>query len=154
MFIYTFKASSIKFFAVLVLSIFALIVFVSVTTQYADPSNVVTTFSNTKLSTNEDRVSFLKENGIIVEGSPCEIVEIEVPKVFDSAYQEYNQIQKSQGFDLEKYQGKTVTRYSYIIDGTNNNERSIASIITYKNKIIAGDICCIEGEGFVSKLIK
>ena len=153
MFIYTFKASSIKFFAVLVLSIFALIAFVSLTAQYADPNNTITTFSSIRLSNNEERVIFLKENGVNVEEVPCEIVEIEVPKNFDSAYQEYNQIQKAQGFDLEKYQGKNVTRYSYIVEDS-SDEKVIANIIIYKNKIIAGDICCTEGGGFVSKLIK
>ena len=41
----------------------------------------------------------------------------------------------------------TVTDFS--ADG-----KVIANLILYKNKIIAGDICCTEGGGFVSKLIK
>lgn len=154
MFIYTFKASSIKFFAVLLLSVFALVVFVSVTSDYANQSNTVTAFSDAKLSTNEDRVNFLKANGIIVEGSPCEIIETVVPEKFDSVYQEYNNIQMSQGFDLEKYKGKEVTRYSYIIMDDTKESKTIASIILHKNRIIACDICNTEGEGYVSALIK
>lgn len=153
MFIYTLKASSLKFFAVVSFSILALLIFVSMVPQYADQSNDISVFANTKIKTNEDRINFLREQGLSVEQTPCQISEVVVPKYFDSVYEEYNNIQKSQGLDLEKYQGKTVTRYTYIIEDYNYDGTVIANIITYKNKIIAGDICSTDGEGFVKKLI-
>ena len=154
MFICTFKASSVKFFAVVLLSIFALVVFVSMVPQYADNTNTVDAFSNTKLKNNDERVNFLREQGLNVGQAPCEIAEIIVPEHFDSAYNDYNNIQKSQGLNLEKYQGKKVTRYTYIINDNNYDGKVIANLILYKNKIIAGDICSTDGEGFVSAIIR
>lgn len=152
MFIYTIKASSVKFFAVVLFSVFALIVFVSMVPQYSE-NNVVQVFANNKYKTNEDRVNFLREQGLNVEQTPCQITEVLVPEHFDSVYIEYNNIQKSQGFNLEHYQGKTVTRYTYVVDDYDFDGKVIANIIMYKDKIVAGDICSTDGEGFVGKLL-
>lgn len=153
MFIYTFKASSVKFFAVVMFSIFALIVFVSMVPQYSAGDNTVGAFSDSKLKNNEDRVNFLREQGYNVEGSPCEIAEIVVPEHFDSVYQDYNNIQKSQGLNLERYQGKTVTRYTYVVSDYDYDGKVMANLILYNDKVVAGDICSTDGEGFVSSLI-
>ena len=76
--------------------------------------------------------------------------DVEIPTEFDSVYTKYNDIQRSQGLNLRKYRGKTATRYTYRVTNYDNYEGTVlASIIVYKNKIIAGDICGVDNNGFV-----
>lgn len=154
MFIYTLKASSIKFFAVVMLSVVALVVFVTMVPQYAEGETNVAAIQNSKLETNDERVTFLRNQGLNVIEAPCEIVEVVLPNEFDSVFNEYNSLQRSQGLDLEKFKGKTVTRYTYVVDGYDYDGKVLANIIIYKDKMIAGDVCSVEGEGFISKILK
>jgi hypothetical protein len=39
--------------------------------------------------------------------------EVTIPDVFNDVYNNYNDIQKSQGFDLTMYKGEKVSRYTY-----------------------------------------
>ena len=43
-----------------------------------------------------------------------EISEQIIPEEFDDVFLMYNDLQQSQGFDLENYKGKSVKRYSYL----------------------------------------
>ena len=54
---------------------------------------------------NAERVEFLNKCGLIVEPEP-ESREIEIPAEFNDSYSEYNELQKSQGFDLLPYSEK------------------------------------------------
>ena len=51
---------------------------------------------------NAERVEFLNKCGLIVEPEP-ESKDIEIPAEFNNSYNEYNELQKSQGFDLLPY---------------------------------------------------
>jgi hypothetical protein len=151
MFIYTLKATNIKFFAALLLSAAVLITVVSVIPDYESGGQVAAASVNySGIKTEDDRVAFLKELGYEVEATPVETAEVEIPVEFDSVYTRYNDIQRSQGLNLKKYRGKTATRYTYRVTNYNNYEGTVlASLIVYKNKIIAGDICGIDGNSFV-----
>ncbi|MBR0338278.1 MAG: DUF4830 domain-containing protein, partial [Ruminococcus sp.] len=38
---------------------------------------------------------------------------VKIPREFDGVYGDYNALQEKNGFDLGKYKGKTVRRYTY-----------------------------------------
>ena len=70
--------------------------------------------SNTgRAASNEDRVRYLAELGWEVGADPLEEKEVLIPQKFSGVFEEYNKLQKQQGFDLSHYAGKTATLYSY-----------------------------------------
>lgn len=104
----------------------------------------------TAAKTNEQRISFLESFGWEVESEAEEILDVLIPKEMDDVFSNYNEIQKAQGCDLTKYAGKRCKRYTYIVNNYPDQPENIrANIVTYKNKIIGGDICSIELDGFM-----
>ena len=91
--------------------------------------------------TNDARVKFLTDLGWDVTASPAESSEVKIPKTTDQVFDRYNQLQKSQGYDLSKYAGKKVMRYVYRINNYPNAQEPVyATLLVYKDKIIGGDI--------------
>lgn len=108
-----------------------------------------------KLKTAEDRVLLLQAYGWEVEKEPVEFMEVQIPKEFDATYAQYNEIQKEQGFDLQKYAGKHVMKYSYCVQNHPSGEaKVIATILVYKNKLIGGDVASAQLDGFIHGLQK
>ena len=91
--------------------------------------------------TNDARVKFLTDLGWEVTASPAEAAEVKIPKGADQVFDRYNELQKSQGYDLSKYAGKKVMRYVYeITNFPDAKEPVYATLLVYKDKIIGGDI--------------
>ncbi|MGI5967365.1 MULTISPECIES: DUF4830 domain-containing protein [Anaerotruncus] len=100
--------------------------------------------------TNEQRITFLESFGWQVEPEEEEILEVKIPKELDEVYEKYNEIQKSQGCDLTKYGGKRCKRYTYIVLNYPDQPENVrANIVTYNGKIIGGDVCSVELDGFM-----
>ena len=77
-----------------------------------------------------------------------------VPGESSEMFGQYNALQKSQGYDLEKYSGKTVMRYVYRVNNyPNATEPVYASVLVYKNKIIGGDITNTAPNGTMQGLL-
>lgn len=151
MFVYSFRASSLKALATVSAALVILVVLILSVPAYSSiqaDADAGISYSNVK--TKEDAVNFLKQFGWEVNSAPEETLEIKIPSEFDSVFTEYNEIQKRQGLDLGKYRRKTVTRYTFEV--TNYPEATgkvLASVITYKGNVIAGDLCCNGENGFV-----
>ena len=71
---------------------------------------------STGVSNNDERVAFLKSFGWEVTTSPVESSQVKIPEKASEVYDRYNELQKSQGYDLTQYAGKTVMRYVYQIN--------------------------------------
>lgn len=158
MFVYSFKASTLKFFGVIGVSIALLIALVfliptyskDTTTQIATMNENIS-FDNVKNA--ENGKTFLAQYGWEVDEIPVEECEVTIPKDFDKVMTSYNEIQKQQGLDLSKYSRKTATRYTYKVTNYPNYEGTVyANIIVYKNKVISGDICSADAKGFMHTL--
>lgn len=103
-----------------------------------------------KLKTNEDRVNFLRGYGWEIDETPVTEQAVRIPDVFDAAYQSYNELQKSQGLDLTRYQGKKATLYIYTVRNDPSGEEGVtASLVLYRNRLIAADISSAAADGFV-----
>lgn len=103
-----------------------------------------------KLKDNEERTAFLRSFGWEIDDTPLTETEVRIPDTFDEAYLEYNELQKSQGLDLEKYRGKKAMLYIYAVHNDPSGEEGVtASLVLYKNKVIAADICSADPEGFI-----
>lgn len=106
------------------------------------------------VGTNEERIAFLKSFGWEVSAEPMEIVEIIIPSEFGDVYENYNCIQKKQGYDLSKYKAKRVKRYTYEVKnyptaGGEPSKNIRANILAFDNRIIGGDISSVELAGFM-----
>jgi hypothetical protein len=102
------------------------------------------------VKTAEDRIAFLDAYGWKAGAGSEECQEVVIPKEFDPAFEEYNSLQKSQGFDLSKYQGKRVKRYIYLIENHPSGRSPVyASILMVKNTVIGGDLQNPAPDGFI-----
>ncbi len=91
--------------------------------------------------TNDARVKFLTDLGWEVTASPVEATEVKIPKKSDEVFDRYNELQKSQGYDLTKFAGKTAMRYVYkITNYPDATEPVYATLLIYKDQIIGGDV--------------
>mgnify|MGYP003391104136 CR=1 FL=1 len=101
-----------------------------------------------EVSNNDSRVAFLKGFGWEVTTSPVESGQVKIPQNSSEVFDRYNALQKSQGYDLSKYAGKTVMRYVYQINNyPNATEPVYATVLVYKNQIIGGDITDTSAKG-------
>lgn len=103
---------------------------------------------------NAERVEFLNEKGYIVEPDP-QRENITVPAEFNDAFTDYNELQKSQGFDLMPYAGKEVTRYTYkVLNYPDISENVVINLLFDDHRMIAADITYNDAEnGFTKALI-
>ncbi len=93
------------------------------------------------VSTNDGRVEFLKSFGWEVAASPAESSQVKIPKATTEVFDRYNQLQKSQGYDLSQFAGKNVMRFVYkITNYPGATEPVYATLLVYKNQVIGGDI--------------
>ena len=112
--------------------------------------NAVTTMSD-----NDSRVQFLASQGWQVTTSPKEASQVKIPTEQPPAYSRYNDLQKSQGYDLSQYAGKTVMRYVYEVQNfPDTGEPVYATLLVYKNQIIGGDVTNTAAKGAVQGLKK
>ena len=100
--------------------------------------------------TNDERVQFLKDFGWEVAASPVETSQVRIPKQSTEVYDRYNALQKSQGYDLTPYAGKTVMRYVYKIKNyPGATDPVYATLLVYKGTVIGGDVTDTGAKGVV-----
>ena len=101
-------------------------------------------------STNDARVEFLKTFGWDVTTSPVQSSQVKIPQETSEVFDRYNQLQKSQGYDLSKYAGKNVMRYVYQLNNyPGATEPVYATVLVYKNEIIGGDVTDTAAKGHI-----
>ncbi len=155
MFIYTVRSSSVKFFAVLVLTLTVLIALILSGGSVFASAEPVGTVSFEGISSKEARVGFLSSQGLTVKEGSEEECEFVMPENFDRVMAGYNQIQKAQGLDISKYAKKKVTRYTYIIENYENYDGTVyANLLIYRDRIIACDVSSADPKGFVNPVVK
>ena len=107
----------------------------------------------TTMSDNDSRVQFLESLGWQVITSPKEASQVKIPTEQSPVYSRYNDLQKSQGYDLSQYAGKNVMRYVYEIQNFPGAEQPVyATLLVYKNQIIGGDVTNTAEKGKVQGL--
>lgn len=156
MFVYSLRANTLKFFAVVCVALTALITMITFIPEYdAGGLGYVSVDKDQEIrydgvKTEEDRVGFLSQFGWSVSGAPVEVAEVRVPEEFDKIFAGYNEIQKRQGLDLSKYKGKELSRYTYEISNYEGATGKVyANILVYRNKVVGGDICSADTGGFI-----
>lgn len=152
MFIYSVRASSVKFFAVIIL---AIAVFLGI--WFSGESVIASAKSDGEVNfygikTEEDRIAFIEQFGLKVDKESAEEVDFVMPENFDRVMVGYNEIQKAQGLDIKKYAKKKITRFTYEASGYEDNESVFVNLLVYRNRIIACDVSSLNPNGFVRPL--
>lgn len=166
MFIYSFKASSLKFFGIICVALAALIALIALVPAYAGtddaPAGVVegqspeaesgttVSYSYDKVKSADDAARFLSQFGWVVDAGSAETAEVTIPAEFDKIFAGYNELQKAQGLDLSKYKKKAVTRYTFAVTNYEGYKDAVyANVLVYRGRVIGGDICSADVNGFI-----
>lgn len=158
MFLVSLKSLKGKLFlliaAVVAIVIVCAIISASGNTEQSEPTDNTLDFS---ASTEAERMNFIAALGLTTDNEPSSVTEIKIPEEFDETYTNYNEIQKQSGLDLEPYKGCAVKKWTYTVKNYPGYEKSQSirvNLLVYKGKIIGGDICSLEIDGFMKGLTK
>ena len=156
MFIYSLRASTVKLVGVICVALTVLITLIAFVPTYAVPSHGSTdvdgeiSYRYDKVKTAADAVEFLAQFGWEVTAEPVECKTVTIPAEFDKVFAAYNEIQKEQGLNLNKFKGKDVTRYTFCVTNYPDYEGTVyANVLVYRNRVIGGDVCSADATGFV-----
>ncbi len=161
MFIYSFRAATLKFFGIIAITLVALIAIIAFVPVYAEgggaPADTPaaadgdkTEYSYDKVKSSVDASAFLSQFGWTVDGANVECVKVTIPQEFDKVFAAYNELQREQGLDLAKYKKKELTRYTFEVTNYPDYEGKVyANVLVYRNKVVGGDICSADISGFV-----
>ncbi len=106
--------------------------------------------ASTSVGNNDARVAFLKSFGWEVTTSPKESNQVKIPSTSTEVFDRYNELQKSQGYDLSQFAGKAVMRYVYQVNNYPGAAEPVyATLLIYKNQIIGGDITDTSAKGVI-----
>ena len=108
-------------------------------------------------ATNEERISYIESFGWDSAAVPSLVEEVRIPSRFDEAYEQYNALQKEQGFDLRKYRAYYAKKYTYEIknfDGADPAVPICANLLVIDGEIVGADISSSEANGLVTVLAK
>ena len=113
-------------------------------------NNDATPTVSTGVANNDARVAFLKSFGWEVTTSPVESGQVRIPESGNNVFNRYNELQKSQGYDLSAYAGKTVMRYVYQINNFPDATAPVyATLLVYQNQVIGGDVTDTSAKGSI-----
>lgn len=176
MFIYSLRASTIKFFGIVCVALAALVALIAFVPAYASGNGGTTAGNGSqsgvqvgaeegssqtisvkydKVKSSDDAANFLGQFGWVVDAGSAETATVTIPAEFDKVFAGYNELQKAQGLDLSKYKKKEITRYTFTVtnygtyDGENYTMPVYANVLVYRNRVIGGDICSADVSGFI-----
>ena len=88
-----------------------------------------------------------------VDSEPLETYQFLIPDPLPEKYADYNQLQKSQGLDLESCLGKAVTRYTYSVLNYPGRDSGVqVNLYVCEGRPAAGDLVASGSDGFRSGL--
>ena len=158
MFVLSFKASSVKIIGIICLCLVAAIALISFLPQTGAYLNVnkldiSKTLSKIDVKKEQGRLDYFTALGYSVDDENTVKTTEKIPEVFDAVTEKYNDLQRAQGFDLKRLGGKNVTGYTYRVsslpDGSDVSDRGyLATLVVYKNRVVAADLCCPERQAY------
>lgn len=148
MFIITAKCSKRRVVKILLIFALLLLLFLALRAcRHSSPPPVIAA------GTNEERIAYLASLGWEVNDQPIETLSVTLGETLEEPYLSYNDLQRSQGFDLTRYCGQTLSRYTYVV--TNYPDASLpcqADLYVCGGVLAAGDIVCTGENGFMAGL--
>ena len=154
MFVYSFKASSLKLWGIICVCVVAAALVISLMPGVGSSLNVnklegMKELSKINVSKVSGRIEFLERLGFSVDKDSVTETSERLPEKMDAVTEKYNALQRMQGLDLSGYCGKKLKGYTYEVVSLPDNtktggNRYLATVIVYKNKVVGADLCCKE----------
>ena len=105
------------------------------------------------VKSNQDRIEYLSAYGWQVSEEPLSTQELLIPEEMDESYAQYLELQNGQGFNLQKYAGKRVKRYTYEVLNSPTGEKGVqANLLIRKNTVVGGEVLSPQLDGFLHGL--
>lgn len=112
--------------------------------------DTVPTSATAEVASNDDRVRFLNSFGWEVTTSPTDSSQVRIPSEPSEVFSRYNDLQKSQGYDLSAFAGQTVMRYVYKVNNyPGATEPVYATVLIRRHEVIGGDITDTAAKGAI-----
>jgi len=113
------------------------------------------TYASDEIRSVSDAAAYLSDFGWEIEPQPVSVRQVEIPAKFSEIYEEYNDLQKSQGFDdLSQYRSMTATVYTFRILNHPTTANVFANVLVIDGTVIAGDVVSYAIDGFLTGLDK
>lgn len=96
------------------------------------------------------RTDFLSNLGCEIYDEEAKEKVIIIPNEFSDVYENYNDLQKTAGYDLSKYKNEECTVYTYRVKHYKpfgDDDYAMANLIVYRGRIIGGDISSAKIDG-------
>ena len=107
-----------------------------------------------QLTDNAQRITYLRSFGWELESEPLETLQFLLPETLEEPYLTYNDLQKTQGFDLSACCGKQVSRYTYAVTNYPGRPDGVQlNLYVCEDLPVAGDVCCPGADGFQETLL-
>ena len=126
MFVLTAKLNKKKIGAVLLAILLAIVLLVAILSFSGGERPA-------QIRSSEDAAAYLRSLGWQVAPEPLEVQQIVIPRDFSGVYEHYIQLQRAQGFSLEKYGGMSAVRYTFPVLNYPTGEEGIVADISYNN---------------------
>jgi len=97
------------------------------------------TINNKNADTHKKRVDFLNNLGYKIDENSVLFKQITIPHNFCETYNKYNDLQKTAGYNLEKYKGKDATLYTYYLVEDADDKLQV-NLLIVNGVVIGGDI--------------
>ena len=106
-----------------------------------------------RLDSFKTRKEYLENLGYSIDNSFTEEIKIIVlPTSFSKVYLNYNEFQKQNGFNLEKYKGFQITQYTLKVFDDTKRDDLYAHILLHNGRLIGGDIATTAIDGYMKGL--
>ena len=104
---------------------------------------------------NDSRVAWLARQGWEVNAEPVQTQSVKIPAADSQVFTRYNELQKSQGFDLSQYAGRQAARYVYeVLNFPDAKGPVYATLFVLEDQIIGGDLTDSSPEGKMQGIVK
>ena len=97
----------------------------------------------------KNRVAYLQQYGWEVESPALSEDTVVIPRTFSQVFENYNELQKAQGFDLSEYCGTEVRLYTYRVLNSDVGENAVAMLYVLGGTVIGGDVHSTALDGFM-----
>ncbi|MBE6719970.1 MAG: DUF4830 domain-containing protein [Ruminococcaceae bacterium] len=134
----TFKAKPKTIFGIILALVGIAVILLTFVSNHGGKAQL-TSAKPISCNTEEERAEYLTSLGW--EFGSYEEKEITIPATFNQVYENYNAVQKEQGFNLEPYKGKSAIIYTYSITNYKDNGNVTANLIVCDGQLIGADLC-------------
>ena len=159
MLIYTFKFDRKKAVFAVIMAALVIIGIVLLISAHERKNAVGSGYAATErtetVKNEKGRVAYLKQYGWEVESPALSEDTVVIPRTFSEVFEDYNELQKAQGFDLSEYCGSEVKMFTYRVTNSEYQDDDVlAELYILGGSVIGGDVHSTALDGFMCGIKK